>query len=456
MVAASMVDASKVIEELQAIVGIEFVQAMTSLEAYRVDGREPWAVVVPGDISQVAAALALAHREELAVVPWGGGTTMAMGHPPERLDLVLSLARLNRVLEHEPADLTASVQAGIPMAALQAQLGSRRQWWPIDPPLPATATVGGVLATNASGPKRLLYGTARDLLIGITVVHADGGISKAGGKVTKNVTGYDMMKLYIGSLGTLAVIAEATLKLRPVPPNQELVWSTFASREAAVETAQRLLADGLLPNALELVNPPVTAWLSQRLNGPEGREGWSLIVGIDGAEPAVVRQRREIDTISHAGGATTSWTGADDGRLWQALQSRFRPGGPARTERMVFRVGTVRTDIGAILDRLTELGSRLNAPAELCARFGNGLIYGGFPLHADGEEPADLIQTLTEIRRDLASKRGYLVVESAPPSFKAWFDCWGEVGSQVEVMAGLKRAFDPRRVLNPGRFVHHL
>jgi glycolate oxidase FAD binding subunit len=456
MVAASMVDVSKVIEELQAIVGVQFVQAMTSLNTYRVDGRAPWAVVIAGDINQVAAVLALAHREELAVVPWGGGTTMAMGRPPERLDLVLSLARLNRVLEHEPADLTASVQAGISMAALQAQLGSHRQWWPVDPPLSATATVGGVLASNASGPKRLLYGTARDLLIGITVVHADGGISKAGGKVTKNVTGYDMMKLYIGSLGTLAVIAEATLKLRPVPPNQELVWSTFASRKAAVQTAQRLLTDGLLPNAVEVVNPPVTSWLCQRFDGPEGREGWSLVVGIDGAEPAVIRQRREIGILSQSGGATACWTGSDDGRLWQALQSRFRPTEPARAEHVVFRVGTVRTHLGAILEQLTELGSRLNLAAELCARFGNGLVYASLPLHEDVEEPIDLIRTLTEIRRDLTSKRGYLVVESASPAFKAWFDCWGDVGRQIEVMAGLKRAFDPRRVLNPGRFVHHL
>jgi glycolate dehydrogenase FAD-binding subunit len=455
-VAASMVDASKVIEELQAIVGVEFVQAMTSLDAYRVDGREPWAVVTPGDINQVAAVLALADREELAVVPWGGGTTTAMGHSPERLDLILSLARLNRVLEHEPADLTATVQAGITMAALHAQLGRRRQWWPIDPPLPAEATVGGVLATNASGPKRLLYGTARDLLIGITVVHADGAISKAGGKVTKNVTGYDMMKLYIGSLGTLAVIAEATLKLRPLPPIQELVWSTFTSREAASETAQRLLADGLLPNAVELANPTITMWLRQTLDGAEGPDEWSLVVGIDGTEPAVIRQRREIQTLSHAGGATACWTGPDDGRLWQALQSRFRPDVTARMGRVVLRVGTVRTQIGAILDKLTELGSRLNAPAELCARVGNGLVYGSFPLHAAGEAPADLILTLTEMRRDLASERGYLVVESAPPSFKTQFDCWGDVGPQAEVMAGLKRAFDSRRVLNPGRFVHHL
>jgi glycolate oxidase FAD binding subunit len=456
MVADSMVDASKIIEELQAIVGVEWVQAMTALDAYRVDDRTPWAVVVPGDIEQVAAVLALAHREELAVIPWGGGTTMAMGHLPERLDLVLSLAQLNRVLEHEPADLTATVQAGITMAALQAHLGSRRQWWPIDPPLSAAATVGGVLATNASGPKRLLYGTARDLLIGLTVVHADGVISKAGGKVTKNVTGYDMMKLYIGSLGTLAVIAEATLKLRPLPPSQELVWSIFTNREAAAATAQRLLSGGLLPNAIELINPPVTAWLRQTLDGLEGSEGWSLIVGIDGAEGAVVRQRRDIDALSHAGGAISCWTGPDDGRLWQALQSRFRPDDTARMERVVIRVGTVRTQVGAILDQLTALATRVNAPCELCAHFGNGLIYGGFPLHGAGEALTDLAQALMEIRGDLASKRGYLVVESAPPSLKAQFDCWGDVGSQAEVMAGLKRTFDPRRILNPGRFVHHL
>jgi glycolate oxidase FAD binding subunit len=451
-----MVDASKVIAELQALVGHEHVQAMTSLDAYRVDGRAPWVVVIPGDIAQMAAVLALAHREELALSPWGGGTAMAMGHPPERLDLVLSLARLNGVLEHEPADLTATVQAGITMAALQAQLGNRRQWWPVDPPLPAAATVGGTLATNSSGPKRLLYGTARDLLIGITVVHADGTISKAGGKVTKNVTGYDMMKLYIGSLGTLAVIAEATLKLRPLPAIQELVWSTFVSGEAAGETAQRLLSGRLLPNAVEVVNPAVTAWLRQTLDGAEGPEGWSLIAGIDGTEAAVVRQRREIDALSQAGEATSRWTGPDDGRLWQALQNRFRPDGTARMGRVVIRVGTVRTQVGAILDKLTALAGRLQTSVELCARFGNGLVYGVFPLHGEGEAAAALAQALTEIRRDLAEKRGYVVVESAPSSFKARFDCWGDMGPQAAVMAGLKQAFDPRRVLNPGRFVHHL
>jgi glycolate oxidase FAD binding subunit len=379
-----------------------------------------------------------------------------MGHPPQRLDLVLSLGRLNSVIEHEPADLTAHVQAGISLEVLQAQLGKHRQWWPLDPPLPTKATVGGVLACNASGPKRLLYGTGRDLLIGITVVHADGTISKAGGKVTKNVTGYDMMKLYVGSFGTLAVIAEARLKLRPLPSTQELTWSTFVDRAAAAEMAQRVLAQGLLPNALELINPSVTARLRQSLSGSAGSAGWSLIVGIDGAEPAVLRQRREIDALSRTGGARSHWAGADDGRVWQALQSRFRLEGPARMEHVVLRLGSVRTRLGAILDRLTEVGARLRGPIDLCARFGNGLIYASLPLPQSEQETAELVETLTAMRNELAAQRGYLVVESASPAFKAQFDCWGDVGSQFEVMAGLKRAFDPRRVLNPGRFVHHL
>ena len=151
-----MADASKVIEELSAIVGAEFVQAMSALDAYNVDGRAPWAVVSPGDIDQLAAVLALAHREELAVVPWGGGTTMAMGHPPERLDLVLSLQRLDRVLEHEPADLTATCAGRHHHGCdLRPQLGSRRQWWPVDPPLAASRDARGSAGDQYQWPEAL-------------------------------------------------------------------------------------------------------------------------------------------------------------------------------------------------------------------------------------------------------------------------------------------------------------
>jgi glycolate oxidase FAD binding subunit len=452
----TMADVSGLIDELRDLVGDEFVQTSPALDAYRVDGGTPWAVVSPGDVDQVAALLTVAQREELAVTPWGGGTMMALGYPPERLDIVLCLQRLNRVLEHEPADLTATAQAGITMAALQNQLGGRGQWWPVEPPLAEQATLGGVLAANASGPKRLLYGAARDLLIGIKVVQADGVVAKAGGKVTKNVTGYDMMKLYIGSLGTLAVIVEATLKLRPLPQLQRVAWAVFPGADAADNAARRLLTCGLLPSALELLNPPLTRRLCEAFEPTPGAEGWSLVVGVDGSEPAVVRQLRDIESLARGEGATAWHTQADDGGLWHAIQRRFRTRGSEPEGRVIVRVGTLRTQVTGIMRRLTELETRLSAPVELTGRFGNGLVYGNITLNGAAEQSVHVAQALGEMRGQLATRRGYLVVESAPPSFKVRFDCWGDVGPQAQVMAALKHEFDPRRVLNPGRFVHHL
>jgi glycolate oxidase FAD binding subunit len=454
-----MADVSQLMDELTAIIGSPFVQAAPLPDAYGVDAQVPWAVVSPANADEVAAVLALAHREELAVVPWGGGTGMRLGRPLERLDIALRLHRLNKLIAHAPADLTATAEAGILCGDLQEQLGSRRQWWPLDPPVPDRATLGGVLATNASGPRRLLHGTARDLLIGIKVAHADGVISKAGGQVTKNVTGYDMMKLYIGSLGTLGVIVEATLKLRPLPPVQALVRATFAGAEAAGEAARHVLASRLVPSAVELVNPPLSAWLWQRLEGlpgMEATEGWSLLVGIEGTEQAVARQVRDLQDICQQAGGSAYRSGHDDGGLWRTLLSRFSPEAATRPEPIVIRVGTVRAQLMATLAKLLQLESQLAEPLELTVRYGNGIIYGRLPLSDDGAQAAALGAALAGLRADLAAMRGYLVVDSAPPPFKAHIDCWGDLGPQVEVMGGLKTAFDPRRVLNPGRFVNSL
>src|SRR5262245_30606663 len=184
----------------------------------------------------------------MPVTPWGGGTRMAVGAPPGRAGLVLGLRRLARLLEHEPGDLTATAEAGMTFVAFQAELGQRGQWLSLDPPHADRATIGGILASNASGPRRHLYGTARDLLIGVTVVAADGTVIKGGGKVVKNVAGYDLPKLYIGSFGTLGVIAEATVRLRPRPDEDRLVVARFERIAEAGAAARTVMASDLIPS----------------------------------------------------------------------------------------------------------------------------------------------------------------------------------------------------------------
>src|SRR2546430_5431449 len=215
------------LDKLRAIVGPAHVLAGIELSPYVIEGRTPEAAVRPGNVDEVAAVIAQAAEAGVPVVPWGGGSAVGVGVPPARAGLVLLLTRLSALVEHEPGDLTATAQAGITLAALQAALHARGQWLSLDPPDAARATLGGVLAANASGPRRHLYGTPRDVLIGVTVVTADGAVVRGGGKAVKNVAGYDLPKLFVGSFGTLGVIVEATVKLRPVPDEERLVAARF-------------------------------------------------------------------------------------------------------------------------------------------------------------------------------------------------------------------------------------
>lgn len=254
------------LEKLRAAVGPANVLTGVELSPYVVEGRTPEAAVFPGSVEEVAAVVGLAAEAALPVTPWGGGTAASVGMPAARAGLVLGFSRLNRLVEHEPGDLTATVEAGMTVAALQSALRSRGQWLSLDPPDAERATVGGVLSTNASGPRRHLYGTARDLLIGVTVVTAAGAVVKGGGKVVKNVAGYDLPKLFIGSYGTLGIIVEATVKLRPLPDDERLVGVGFDRLKDGGAAVRALMASDLIPNAVELLDAAAAA-------GPGGAGG---------------------------------------------------------------------------------------------------------------------------------------------------------------------------------------
>jgi len=265
-----------------------------------VDGVQAELVAEPASVEEASRVLAAASRAGKKVVVVGNGSKLGLGNPPERVDLVVRTRRLDRVLEHAAGDLVAKVEAGVHLADLQAALAPAGQWLALDPPEPG-ATVGGVVAANASGPRRLRYGTVRDLIIGITVVLADGTVAHAGGKVVKNVAGYDLSKLFCGSLGTLGLIAEATFRLHPRPEAAAVVTLQVERPEQLWEAVRRLLRSTLVPSAIELTWYERTGRLTVVIEG--------IRPGVEAQAAAAARLLGEVGEaeVLGPGGAEARW-----------------------------------------------------------------------------------------------------------------------------------------------------
>ena len=243
-----------VIEHLRAIAGTPAVANGDRAHACAVDGLHPRCIVSPATVDELCRCVAAIDAADGALIAFGSGSRLGVGRRPRRYDVALSTRRLQRVLAHEAADMTVSVEAGVTVAELNAVLGEAGQHLPLDPPHPELTTIGGLIATDASGPLRLSHGKVRDLLIGIRVVLADGTLVKGGGRVVKNVAGYDLMKLFTGSYGTLGVIVEATFKVRPLPEHEAVIVVPAATTAEAITTALALLSPGLAPLSVDVLN----------------------------------------------------------------------------------------------------------------------------------------------------------------------------------------------------------
>src|SRR5262249_4980122 len=239
---------------LREMFGEDQVQLFSG-DRFRVADETSRIVAFPRTVEELCEVMRFAHEEGWRVIPAGAGTWLEMGNRPIQLDLIVSTEKLDRLLEYEPADLTASVEAGCTLAAFNKLATEDRQFIPLDPFGNDAMTIGGVIATASSGPMRFAYGTPRDWLVGIGVVHADGHITKAGGKVVKNVAGYDLCKLYTGSYGTLAIVAEMSFKLRALPLSEKTLLFYSDSAEALCQIAGRILDSDLMPTAMELLSP---------------------------------------------------------------------------------------------------------------------------------------------------------------------------------------------------------
>ena len=422
---------------------------------YAIDGISPMAVVVPENREQVANILCWAAASGVTVFPRGGGTKTALGNPPDGVGVVLDLSRLNRIIDYQPEDLTATVEAGVTLNALQRQLGAFRQFVPLESPLPGRATVGGTLATAHSGPMAHAYGPPRDWLIGVGVVGADGVATKAGGKVVKNVTGYDLNRLYTGSLGTLGIIVEASFKVSPLQPEECALVAPFDTMEEAVQAGwdslnipsgpmcYLALTSGLA--RLFLAAHPGSA-LSQDMGERLGGLGLCFF---SGRAAAVQRRVEDTSAVMLNAGAIDAVTvereGTHMGRQWLADLGWEENTQPV----LSCRITAPRRVIPTLVETCLHIGL-LEAPSEILADPGFGAVRLLFWGDADD---AGIENAVKDVRQAARRHGASAVVEICHPSIKANLDVWGEEPGSMELMRRVKDQLDPQHLLNRGRFL---
>jgi glycolate oxidase FAD binding subunit len=346
---------------------------------------------------------------------------------------------MNRALEYEPADLTATVEAGTPLAEFNRTAAEDRQFIPLDPFGDERSTVGGVIATAGAGPLRCAYGTPRDWLIGVAVVHADGRITRAGGKVVKNVAGYDLCKLYVGSFGTLAVIAEASFKLRALPPCEKTVVFYSRDAESLCSLVARITGSDVQPAATELISPYDEA------PPPLDAEHFALALRFLNEAEAIDWQVEEAARLG-SGLRHTTLGRSDADAFWRAYhESETSP----RSE-FILKLSALPADLDALIADINRATPR----TRLRAHAANGVVR----LHEDargldGLRAEERLGKLAELRRLAQARGGQMLILRAPDEIKTQIDVWGEVGPTEGLMRALKEKFDPNRLLNPGRFV---
>jgi glycolate oxidase FAD binding subunit len=407
-----------------------------AVQAATVDGATPRWVVAPTAAEQVARTLALAHAEGLVVVPRGSSSALALGTPPERVDIVLDTRGLARIVDYKPDDLTVSVEAGLTASALAARLGARHQWLPVDPPGGQGRTLGGLVATNAHGPLRARYGTLRDLLLGVRFVQADGVLTWGGARVVKSVTGYDVPKLMVGALGTLGVLTELTLRLHPRPEAEGTWLATFPSAVAAQVFVGLVLDSTIQPNRLEFLN-------GRALRACAAPAAPAAVAVCIGTVDVAVREQsaRLVPLAQRAGGALLPAEAGFWGRFDQALVQAGRPA----EDTILLQVSTLVNRLAETVDAIEQATA---ATVTGCGSLGSLRV----AVHGLGAEPAAAF--VERLREKVAGVGGSAIVQAGPRALRAKLDPWGPVDpAALMVMRRLKDEFDSRRVLNPGRFV---
>ncbi|MEA5464305.1 FAD-binding oxidoreductase [Leptothoe sp. PORK10 BA2] len=409
----------------QSLLGTDQVTTWSSLDDIRFKAADQLAIVFPQSIEQLSAVVRTCYEQRWRMLSCGQRTKLHWGchHQLNNLDVVISTARLNGLVDHWVDDFTTRVEAGIGYADLQTQLARQGQFWPVDPLYAQQATVGGIVATGEGGSLRQRYGSVRDTVIGVQFVRYDGEVVKAGGRVVKNVAGYDLMKLLTGAYGTLGILSQVTLRLYPMAAqSQTMVLSGDA--KAIGKAALQTRLQGITPVAMDVIGAGNGLRLAGRFQG--------IAAGVE-------EQVARFQAIAQGVGLTSE--SVEDSSFWSSLALQL-----ASPTAVLCKVGLLPTQLVPLLQQLENL------PLGWLGRLHNASGLGLIALATNGSDHyPDLADTIARLRSHCVTHKGYLTILQAPPTLA--MDPWGYTDNALDTMKAVKEKFDPHGLLNPGRFV---
>lgn len=388
-------------------------------------------LIFPHTNSILAQIVKLSHQNQWGILPTGNGSKLSWGNLSKNINLVISTSKLNQVIDYAVEDLTITVQSGMKLADLQAILAQKGQFLPIDATYPECATIGGIIATADSGSLRQRYGGVRDLVLGLSFVRFDGEIAKAGGKVVKNVAGYDLMKLFTGSYGTLGIITEVTFRLYPLPENSSTLVITGNAEDLA-KFRQIIVSSGLTPTAADLISP----FLVQHL---EIGDKMGLIIRFQSIQESVNNQVNQIESLATNLNLKVSlYNDNEEKQLWQKVKEIITI---PKSE------SAITCKIGILASESINLFSKFNHLGLINISTGIGRIY------LDAENP---LNVLTEIRNFCENNQGFLTILESPVIIKEQIEPWGYTGNAIEIMQKLKHKFDPQNIFKSSHFIKNI
>lgn len=478
-----MADFERIKKELEGIAGKDWVKTEGDvLGKYAVDGVVPKAVVFPRDTKATAELVKCASRLHLALLPRGSGTKMGVGLPPKRMDLVIATGRMNHMLDVDTANLTITVEAGVKFRDVQARLATEDDrcylplenltteagevicsdrahsgcFLPMDPPSSEKATMGGIVAANSTGPRRLLYGLPRDLMLGVRFVTPEGEIVGAGGKTVKNVSGYDISKLMIGSYGSLGVICEMTLRLLPLPEAMETLLLSFDTFPAAQAFCAAILETKLLPAAIEIAGGAAYPGIAFKGSAVELKGGeYVVMVALEAFKEAVDRMRKEMILVGERFGAKAHAVLPEEahGLFWLAASDLQACLSRVHKDLVSLQLSYPLSEWKNLFPAVEETVRRAGLRHGILCHVGIGVSQVHLLAGKGSGKDSATVKAVGDLLVRCLEAGGNLTVLHAPTSLKKDLPVWGKPGGDLLVMKRVRERVDPKGLMCPGRFV---